>query len=82
MNGNQSTGYGGGVYNVYGPVTLASCTISGNTAKIGAGLYSGRTGSSITLTNSTISGNTAGQQAGGLSNLSGTAVLTGCTVSD
>ncbi len=81
LNGNQSTGYGGGVYNVYGPVTLASCTISGNTAKIGAGLYSGRTGSSITLTNSTISGNTAGQQAGGLSNLSGTAVLTGCTVS-
>src|SRR6202035_4431024 len=46
---------GGGISNDNGTLILDSVTVSGNTADIGAGIYTGR---AAIITNSTISGNT------------------------
>jgi hypothetical protein len=78
-------GYGGGVSN-YGSLTLSGCTVSGNSAGIGAGVCTGtfsNPGATTILTNCTVSGNTGGigGTVGGLLNLYGTLYLTNCTVS-
>ena len=49
----------------YGTATLTNCTVSGNSADSGGGLYNYGT---ATLTNCTVSGNTAGRYGGGLDN--------------
>jgi CSLREA domain-containing protein len=55
VSGNTAYAYGGGGYN-YGDVTIASSTVSGNTASFGGGIDNeGR----LTLNNSTLSGNSA-----------------------
>ena len=70
--------FGGGLYNS-GTVTLADCTISGNTAyQSGGGLFS--SGGSTTLTHCLVSTNAAGQFGGGVDN-NGTTTLFGCTIS-
>ena len=53
---------GGGLYN-YGTTTLTNCTVSGNSASNGGGLYDG--GGTTTLTNCTVSGNSASNGGGG-----------------
>ena len=63
----------------YGTTTLTNCTVSGNSASNGGGLYNG--GGTTTLTNCTVSGNSAGGGGGGLFDNSGTTTLTNCTVS-
>ena len=71
------TSSGGGLYNE-GTTTLTDCTISGNSADVGGGLYNDAT-AKLTLTDCTISGNSAAN-AGGLYSL-GTVNLTDCTIS-
>ena len=61
ISGNYSQVYGGGVNN-NGTVTLANCTISGNSAFKGGGVDNGGT---AILTNCTISGNKLHQAGGG-----------------
>ena len=75
------SGYGGGVANS-GTATLANCTISGNSAVDGGGLWNSGAAATLTLTDSTISGNSAGS-GGGLWNSGTTATLTltDCTIS-
>ena len=71
---------GGGLYNDGGNVTLTNCTIRGNSAGDGGGVFNGGT---ATLANCTVSGNSASNGlacGGGLYN-GGTATLTNCTVS-
>ena len=78
----------GGVYNYYysgtysGTTTLTNCTVSGNSACNGGGLFSGNYGTT-TLTNCTVSGNSASDNGGGLFSWDTTArpTLTNCTVS-
>lgn len=82
-NGNVPGGLGGGIYNNNSTLALANCTISGNTADLGAGIYVGR---AATITNSTISGNTVsgnivGDGGAGIYNLGGTLTLTNSTIS-
>ena len=67
------------VATIGGAVTLTDCTVSGNTARNGGGLYD-RYGT-LTLTNCTVSGNYASRYGGGLDNRLGISTLTGCTVS-
>ena len=57
---------GGGVANL-GVATLINCTLSGNDAAHGGGVFNGfESGASLTLTDCTISGNSAAALAGGL----------------
>ena len=80
---NGNSGYGGGLYCV-GPaarrLVVANCTISGNTAYIGGGVYC-YDSSSPMLTNCTISQNTANQDGGGVYCYYSSPTLTNCTIS-
>ena len=80
-NAVDDGGNGGGLYND-GTTNLTDCTVSGNSANSGGGLYT--QGKSLNLTDCTISANTASGSGGGLSNSSKSnqgLVLTACTVS-
>ncbi len=74
----QWPGSGGGLKN-YGTATLTDCTISGNSANIGGGVYNGSY-ANLTLTDCTVSDNSARSWGGGLFN-DGFATLTDCTLS-
>ena len=74
----STNAYGGGLSNG-GTVTLSDCTISGNAAFLGGGLYNAATGTA-NLTDCTISGNTRVGSGGGVFNV-GTASLIACTIS-
>ncbi len=79
-NGSTS-GFGGGVRNEGGSLTLIDSIVTGNTASAsGGGFANVGTSATLTLTNSTISGNTASIGGGGLYN-EGTATLTDSTIS-
>ncbi len=86
VRGNDALdGYGGGLRNLRGTMSLSGCTVSGNVAGGfdtggGGGLenYEG----ALSLTDCTLSSNFVGynESGGGLENASGTAVLTDCTI--
>lgn len=71
---------GGGIHNE-GTLALRSCTVSGNSASTGGGIYNA-TGASVTLTDCTVSGNSAGN-GGGIYSIGGggSVALTNTTVS-
>ncbi len=73
------TSPGGGLTND-GTLTLTNCSISGNTASSGGGVYTGQYGTT-TLNNCTISDNSALRNGGGLYDFLGTTTLNNCTVS-
>ncbi len=80
ISGGKTSQNGGGLYNDLGMVSLSNCTISGNSAGYGGGLYNSGT---MILTDCTISGNSAQFAAAGLgNNNNGTAILTDCTIAD
>jgi hypothetical protein len=72
-------GYGGGICNYGGTTTVAACTLTGNQAAEGGGLYSSGT---LTVSGSTVSGNSAASGGGGLSVFSTSAQVTGCTITN
>ena len=81
------SGNGGGIYNASNG-TLTNCTVSGNTAQNGGGIYKSGIGTT-TLTNCTVLGNTAYDGGGiykfnpsGFGSIGGTLTLTNCTVSE
>ncbi|MBL8384781.1 MAG: SBBP repeat-containing protein, partial [Burkholderiales bacterium] len=64
---NAGAGWGGGIYNDGGVVTLERVTISGNTSsKDGGGINNAGSGAALSLTNVTVSGNTATGVGGGI----------------
>jgi hypothetical protein len=68
VSGNSASTYGGGLF-VYdqGTMSLRIVTVSGNTARFGAGLEDDSASSTgLTVSGSTISGNTAAVSGGGL----------------
>ena len=75
---NNSTGnylFNGGAVNAPGgSLVMRGCTVTGNTARNGGGVYA----TTATLTNCTVTGNTATISGGGV--LADTATLTGCTL--
>ena len=78
--GKAGSGDGGGVLD-YGTITLTNCTISGNSANEGGGVYN--KGGTANLMACTLSGNSA-KLGGGVSTAGvkgGTTTLTNCTVS-
>jgi hypothetical protein len=90
VSGNHVVGYGGGIYNLYGDMTVSYSTISGNTASpafegggSGGGIYNYQFGL-LTLSNSTVSGNHAqAGEGGGLLNDSGASMeITNSTISN
>ena len=66
-NGLVSADAGGGIYNDSSTLTVSNCTISGNSAGDGGGIFSDGFSGSATLkvTDSTISGNSATSGNGG-----------------
>jgi hypothetical protein len=66
---------GGGICNYGGTATVTACTLTGNQADEGGGLFSSGT---LTVSGSTISGNSGGN--GGGMYVGGTAQVTGCVV--
>jgi CSLREA domain-containing protein len=82
-NGNRAGNFGGGIFNNNSVLTLTNATISGNTADIGAGIYTGRaaTITNSTISNNIVSGNLAGDGGGGIYNQGGTLSLTSSTIS-
>jgi hypothetical protein len=71
---------GGGIRDNGGTLTLADCTVSGNSAAgQGGGLQ--EYGGTLSLTDCTVSGNSAPDGGGGLCESNGTLSLTDCTVS-
>jgi hypothetical protein len=75
--GNAGNNPGGGIRTATGStLTLLESTVSGNSAKDGAGVYSS---GSLTVDRSTLSGNTASGKGGGLNN-AGTATVRNSTV--
>ncbi len=77
--GGSTTGYGGGLYNDGGTVTLTDVTISSNIAGKGGGLFNTGRGT-IGITGCSITGNSATNGGGGLYNYQGTVTLNGGTV--
>src|SRR2546421_7192053 len=72
---------GGGIYNDHAILTIANCTITGNRAQDGGGIFNNGVGAGaaqLTVTNSTISGNSAASGGGGIVNdgFAGSATLT------
>ncbi len=69
-NGTFPVDAGAGIYNVNSTLILSNCTVAGNTAYWGAGIYNyGENGSAtLTLLNTTVSGNYATGSGGGIYN--------------
>ncbi|HBX69345.1 MAG TPA: hypothetical protein DEH25_08155 [Chloroflexi bacterium] len=69
ITGGSTAGFGGGLYNYLGSVTVNNSTINGNSSAGGGGIAND--GGTMTVNNSTISGNTATGTAygGGILNL-------------
>src|SRR5205085_8077671 len=77
-NGHAGT-TGGGIDNEnVSTVTITNCTLSGNTAGLGSGLFNGGT---LTLANSTVSGNIASEGGGTYNDGAGTLTITNSTIS-
>ena len=70
---------GGGVYCAEASLTLTACTIAGNRASWGGGVYC-RGLSSQALAACTIAGNSAGRGGGGVCCHEASPTLTGCTI--
>jgi hypothetical protein len=71
--GDFPAGFGGGVLNYNGAVSIENSTITGNTADFGGGIANRGDGyeddgATLTLVRSTITGNTATERGGGLHN--------------
>ena len=65
ITGNSNGSYGA-LYNRDGNAVVVNCTVHGNTAKNGAGVFCYGSNGLLTLISSTVTGNTATQDAGGL----------------
>ena len=70
ITGNSNGSYGA-VYNRDGNAVIVNCTVHGNTAKNGAGVFCYGSKGLLTLISSTVTGNTATTDAGGLTTGSG-----------
>jgi uncharacterized repeat protein (TIGR03803 family) len=64
--GQIANGNGGGIDN-YGTLTVSDCTLSGNSAEFGGGIYNDTNGT-LTVSSSTLSGNSATINGGGIVN--------------
>jgi predicted outer membrane repeat protein len=77
LSGNSATDLGGGINNGPGAaLTVSGCTLSGNSAFQGGGMYVNGTG---TVSSCTLSGNSAVSQGGGI--YGGVLTVDGCSLS-
>lgn len=80
VTGTGNQGFGGGIYNGRGPLTILSSTITGNrSSNQGGGLWNGDN-AVITIANSTIYGNYAAGLGGGIMRTSGIITLMNSTL--
>ncbi|MDF7805927.1 choice-of-anchor Q domain-containing protein [Pontiellaceae bacterium B12219] len=77
ITGNDGRSYGGGIFND-GTTTVSNCTLTGNSAQLGAAIYNYGSGI-ITANNSTLANNVAGNEGGGIQNF-GNATFNNSTI--
>ncbi|MBK8038247.1 MAG: autotransporter-associated beta strand repeat-containing protein [Verrucomicrobiaceae bacterium] len=77
--GATASGNGGAIFNNAGTLTLAQCTLSGNSASYGGAI--GNSSSTLTLERCTLSGNSATNNSGAIDNFNSTLMLAHCTLS-
>ncbi|MDF7797882.1 choice-of-anchor Q domain-containing protein [Pontiellaceae bacterium B1224] len=77
ITGNDGRNYGGGIFND-GTTTVSNCTLTGNSAQLGAAIYNYGSGI-ITANNSTLANNVAGNEGGGIQNF-GNATFNNSTI--
>jgi hypothetical protein len=77
-NGKATGDAGAGLYNDGGNLAITNCTILGNAAQQGGGIYN-RSGGTTTITNCTVSGNSG--NGGGVFNDAGIVNITNSTIS-
>ncbi len=65
ITNNTTNNSGGGIYNERGDVTLTGVTVSGNTAKVGGGVWNREVEAVLDITNSVFSQNTSDNEDGG-----------------
>jgi hypothetical protein len=80
ITGGAATGFGGGILNDRGTLTVIDCTVTGNTATNNGGGIDNSFGT-MTLSGCTVTKNEAAFRGGGIGN-SGTLILNGSVVSD
>ncbi|MBK8620048.1 MAG: S-layer homology domain-containing protein [Anaerolineales bacterium] len=81
VDANVVTGVGGGIWNLFGTVTLVRTRVTNNSAYEGGGINS--YGTHIEITNASIMNNvTTGSNGGGVYISVGTAFITNATISD
>jgi len=78
-NNGSGGGYGGGIANHDGTMTLTNCIVAQNKAAEGGGIFSG--GGTLTLTNCTVTGNIARDQIGSIEGR-GDVSITNCIFCD
>jgi hypothetical protein len=81
---SSNISYGGGISNYGGTATITGCTIIGNSASEGGGIFisGGSTGgNSLTISNSTISGNSTPGSGGGIYVVGRPMSITDCVIS-
>ena len=76
----SSSGWGGGIAN-HGALTVSGCTVSGNSATNGGGIWNDVNGTLAVNGSSTVSYNTASKSDGGGIYNTGTLTVNNCTVS-
>ena len=75
-------GSGGGIYNLFGPLTVTDSILSGNSASYNGGGIRNNEGRVMVNGSSTLSGNSAGATGGGIANdFGGTLTVGGSTLS-
>jgi hypothetical protein len=71
-NGSPGAGFGGGILNDGGTLSVINCTLSGNHAPLsGGGIdnFAGESSATLTVESSTLTGNVADDYGGGIANL-------------
>ena len=77
VHSNQALSGGGGVFVHSGTMTLSSCTISGNTAPWGGGVFVDDT---VSIVNSQLNSNQASVSGGSVAVWGGTVTIDSCTI--
>jgi len=71
-NGSPGSGFGGGILNDGGTLSVINCTLSGNHSPLSGGAidnFAGESSATLTVENSTLTGNLADDYGGGIANL-------------
>lgn len=74
--------YGGGIYCDGSSPTIEKCTITGNNARLGGGIYTSGSWGTANIANCVVKGNTAAEAGGGIYGANAHYAITRCVIRD